>query len=170
MPPFRIRPATPADLSQIQSINTHYILNTVLTFRQQPFALSTYEAKLTDLNSRGLPFLVTIDDSREAENKDEVVLGYTYLSPFRGSMHSYAATVELSLFGVKHLTYEDDDVGVSDTDSVPLRSVLAVMAVEPEGVNGCEALRRWYIQPGFVERGRMEKAGFKRGYRIEGMP
>ncbi|KAJ0421121.1 hypothetical protein BJY00DRAFT_282645 [Aspergillus carlsbadensis] len=45
----------------------------------------------------------------------------------------------------------------------PIRSIIAIMAVDPEGPGHGDALRRWYVNRGFVERGRMEKVGFKRG-------
>lgn len=37
------------------------------------------------------------------------------------------------------------------------------MAVDTDRPDGGNALRRWYIKRGFVERGRLEKIGFKKG-------
>jgi hypothetical protein len=54
-------------------------------------------------------------------------------------------------------TYEGDEGGVR------IRNILAVMAVDTSGKDGGEALQRWYIKRGFVERGRMDKIGFKMG-------
>ncbi|KAL4793167.1 hypothetical protein BDV19DRAFT_231506 [Aspergillus venezuelensis] len=88
-------------------------------------------------------------------------------------MLSYTATVELSVSirpesqrlgigsalldavlsaarGVKHSAFEDEDLKGLDGDGVPLRNVLAVMAVDSEGRDGGEALRRWYIHPTWV--------------------
>lgn len=50
-----------------------------------------------------------------------------------------------------------------DQEEVRVRNILAVMAVDADGKDDGEALRRWYINRGFVERGRMDKIGFKRG-------
>lgn len=44
-----------------------------------------------------------------------------------------------------------------------VRNVLAVMAVDTDGPDEGDKLRRWYIERGFVERGRLERIGFKRG-------
>jgi GNAT superfamily N-acetyltransferase len=156
---------------------------------------AVFDAKFHDITeSRKLPYLVAIEE--DAENNREIVVGYTYLSPFRGHMLSYGPTVELTLFvhpdhqsrsigtrlltavlesarvpGVVHRAHEvtvDDDglehtVYAEDGHGVRLRNILAVMAVDPEGKDGGEALRRWYVKRGFVERGRMDRIGFKKG-------
>ncbi|KAJ5591835.1 uncharacterized protein N7459_002204 [Penicillium hispanicum] len=192
------RPANLADLPQIRAINTHYILHTSLTFMQAPPALHSYTAKWHDLMKRGLPYLVAVDSSHKTGEGLDLVLGYAYLSPFRGHLVSYAPTVELSLF--VHPDYQSRSVGSNllgallrmvragdisnyceelqhipnatdsnqpGTDAIQVRSIIAVMAVDPEGKDGGDALRRWYIQRGFVERGRMVEVGFKRGHWID---
>ena len=40
---------------------------------------------------------------------------------------------------------------------------MAVMAVDTDGPEEGEKLRKWYVERGFVERGRLEKIGFKKG-------
>lgn len=183
-----IRPATCSDLPQIQSINTYYIQNTSLTFKQTPPPASTHAAKLSDQIARGLPYLVAIENYIDTANEPNQALGYASLSPFRGHLASYAPTVELTLF--VHPEYQSRGVGSSllaalldrvrrgevrhrpgeegvpdaPGDGVPVRNVLAVMAVDPEGMDGGEALRRWYLRRGFVERGRLVRVGFKRGH------
>ncbi|KKK18216.1 hypothetical protein AOCH_004533 [Aspergillus ochraceoroseus] len=94
-----IRPATPADLPQVRAISTYYILNTALIFTQTSPPPAVFQAKYDDLKSRGLPYVVAVDEElTNAEDGADLVLGYAYLSPFRSHMLSYAATVELSLF------------------------------------------------------------------------
>lgn len=186
-----IRPARLADLPQIRDINGHYIFNTSLTFMQNLPPLEAYTTKFRDLQARSLPYLVAIDSAEKDQKGTATVLGYIYLSPFRGQLLSYAPTVELSLF--VHPNHQSRSIGSSllqtvlrsvqqgeilhrahertDDDQQPregsadvlIRNILAIMAVDPEGQNGGEGLRRWYQQRGFVERGRMEKVGFKRG-------
>ncbi|KAJ5719838.1 hypothetical protein N7493_006716 [Penicillium malachiteum] len=67
--------------------------------------------------------------------------------------------------------HDDQETGVEEAIQVnapsQVRNVIAVMARDPEGMDSGEALRRWYIRRGFVERGRLEKVGFKRGYWID---
>jgi L-amino acid N-acyltransferase YncA len=192
---FVIRPATHKDLPQVRAINIHYVHNTSLTFLQNPISQTQLIAKFEDITaSRGLPYLVAIET--HVGETEETVVGYTYLSPFRGHMLSYGPTVELTLFvhpeyqnravgsqllsavlesarapGVQHRSREmvvgDDGrervIYGGDGQGVPIRNVLAVMSVDPEGKDGGEALKRWYIKRGFAERGRMEKVGFKKG-------
>lgn len=197
MSPCTIRDAIPFDLPQILAINTHYILNTVLTFRQTPPPPSTLLTKYNDIKTRGLPYLVATDSSLKYgdDSDDGLVLGYAYLSPYRGEMLSYAPTVELTLFvhpchqsksvgsrllasilkaaeSVLHRGYEiggsDDETSTKfvtggNDSGVFVRNVLAVMAVDTDGLNEGDRLRRWYIERGFEERGRLEKVGFKKG-------
>lgn len=92
------RPARLEDLAQIRTINSHYILNTSLTFVRTPPPFDSYVAKLNDLTSRGLPYLVAVDDEKQSDDGNALVLGYASLSPFRPQMVSYAPTVELTLF------------------------------------------------------------------------
>lgn len=190
-----IRPATVEDLAQVRDIMAYYVRHTSLTFLQNPVSQVMLDAKFHDITeSRRLPYLVAIDE--DSEKSQEIVVGYTYLSPFRGHMLSYGPTVELTLFvhpdhqsrsigtslltallesakisGVAHVARESiiDDDGVqhtiyaADGEVIRVRNIIAVMAVDPDGKDGGEALRRWYINRGFVERGRMDKIGFKKG-------
>lgn len=203
MATYTIRDATPSDLPQIRAINIHYILNTVLTFRRTPPPPSTILAKYNDIKAHHLPYLVAIDSNLKHKNNNndneddsnDLVLGYAYLSPYRGEMLSYASTVELTLFihpdhqsksvgskllssilqaaeSVLHRGYEiggmDDEtatkvVAGGNGLGVFVRNVLAVMAVDTDGPEEGDKLRKWYIERGFVERGRLERIGFKRG-------
>jgi phosphinothricin acetyltransferase len=211
-------------MPQIRSINTHYICNTVLTFVQNTPVAATYRAKFEDITGRGLPYLVAVDENTGTDDRsgdgngngsdNALVLGYAYLAPFRGTMLSYAFTVELTLYvrpgyhsrgvgsrlldtlleaarGARHLGVEvtESELGETQTsggydtpegktkvekvfavdpeDGKPgarIRSIIAIMAIDPEGPDHGNALRRWYVNRGFVERGRMEKVGFKGGF------
>lgn len=180
-----IRPATEGDLPQIRNINIYYIQHTCLTFAQTTPAAETYTEKLHNLNARGLPYLVAVEANNDAEN--DHVLGYACLAPFREHLVSYAPTVELSLF--VHPEHQSRSIGsfllgeltrrvragdvVHKTggrtdqcleDGVSVKNVIAVMAVDPEGKEGGEALRKWYSHRGFQDRGRLSKVGFKRGH------
>jgi L-amino acid N-acyltransferase YncA len=191
----QIRPATLDDLSQVRDISVHYVRHSRLTFLQNPGSEAMFKQKFQELQSRLLPYLVAV----ELDNQ-EMVVGYSYLSPFRGHMLSYAPTVELTLFvhpeyqsraiGTRLLTtileraeapevvhrareVVADDDGVERTiyadggSGVRIRNILAVMAIDINGKDDGEALRRWYIQRGFEERGRMKNVGFKMGRWID---
>ncbi|KAJ5355237.1 uncharacterized protein N7496_012449 [Penicillium cataractarum] len=191
------RPAKIEDLAQIRDINRHYILNTSLTFVRAPPSFDSYIAKLNDLKSRGLPYLVAVDETQKADDGNDLVVGYGSLSPFRPQMVSYAPTVELTLFihpdhqsqgsgsvllalllgevetgQVWHI-FEEPVISSGSTEAdheneasgaMRVRNVIAVMAVDPEGKEQGEALRKWYVARGFEECGRLKKVGYKRGY------
>ncbi|KAJ5122779.1 hypothetical protein N7448_003912 [Penicillium atrosanguineum] len=190
-PPQKIiRPMKEAYLSQIRDINTHYILHTSLTFARAPPPFNSYAAKICDSANQGLPYMVTIDMTQKTPDGNDFVLGYAYLSPFRGHLVSYAPTVELTLFvhpdyqyrsigsnllkflldrvkkgSVNHKCEEEPHQGIDAPARV--RNVIAVMAVDPEGKDEGEALRRWYIKRGFEECGRLKEVGYKRGHWID---
>jgi L-amino acid N-acyltransferase YncA len=188
----QIRSPTPGDLSQVHGIAAHYVRHSRVTFLQNPVSQAMVNAKFREITeSRGLPYLVAV--MQNEEGNQDVVVGYTYLSPFRGHMLSYGPTVELTLFvhpdhqsraigtqlitallerarapGVLHRAREvivgEDGVANTiwaDGQGIRIQNILAVMAVDTDGKDNGEALRRWYIKRGFVERGRMEKSGFK---------
>lgn len=198
MTTYTIRDATTSDLPHIRAINIHYILNTVLTFRRTPPPLATIIDKYNDIKARRLPYLVAVDSNLKHHADDsDLVLGYAYLSPYRGDMLSYASTVEPTLFvhpdhqsksigsdllasilqaakTVLHCAHEistevhDEAVPIKVTAGeyglgVFVRNVLAVMAVDTDGPDEGDALRGWYVKRGFVEKGRLEKIGFKKG-------
>ncbi|KAJ5731426.1 uncharacterized protein N7483_005934 [Penicillium malachiteum] len=104
------REAELADLPEIQDIDTYYVLHTSLTLMRSPPPLETNDDKWSDLKNSGLPFLVAVDNTASTSEKVGVV-GYTYLSPFRGHLLSYAPTVELSLF--VHPDYRSQNIGTS---------------------------------------------------------
>lgn len=185
-PPGKIiRPVKEAYLPQIRDINTHYILYTSLTFARAPPPFESYVTKMHDLARRGLPYMVTVDKTQKAPDGNDFVLGYGYFTPFRGHLASYAPTVELSLF--VHPDYQNRSIGSSllkflldrvktgavdhlceenqNIDApVRVRNIIAVMAVDPEGKDDGEALKRWYIKRGFEESGRLKNVGYKRGH------
>lgn len=92
------RPATLADIPQVRDINHWYIVNSCSTFATTPPPVSHYEDILRDLNRRRLPFYVVVSDARKSSDGADLILGYAYLSPFRGHLLAYAPTVELSIF------------------------------------------------------------------------
>lgn len=92
------RPATLADIPQVRDISHWYIVNSCATFATTPPPISHYEDILRDLMRRNLPFYVVVSDTRKTPDGAELILGYAYLSAFRGDLLSYAPTVELSIF------------------------------------------------------------------------
>lgn len=92
-----LRPATALDIAQIHAINSYYVENTVTTFRLETPSQETLEAKLRSITDvQHLPYIVATNSS--TVDVAQKVLGYAYVSRFRGEKGGYARTVELSIF------------------------------------------------------------------------
>ncbi|RMZ79334.1 hypothetical protein DV737_g3422, partial [Chaetothyriales sp. CBS 132003] len=176
--PVEIRPATRQDLSQIQQIFEHYVLNSVITFTVQKPPPNYVASRYEGVVERGLPYLVAIDQ------QNGHVVGYTYAAGFRGYMLGYGHTVEISLFcapgytnqGIgsrllrallaalqqaKQVSYEAGHE--HNKVEFEVKKVLAVMAVDETAPKHGLALRDWYLKFGFEEVGRLKGVGFKKG-------
>ena len=97
-----------------------------------------------------------------------MVVGYTYLSPFRPSLPAYTHTGELCLF--VHHEHHYKGIGSALLEKLleacgqsRIREVLAVMAVDSETIGAGLGLRDWYVGWGFREVGMMERVGWKMG-------
>lgn len=173
-----VRPASSADLQQVQAIYEHYVLNTVNSFTVRRPPADWASKKFEVIQKRHLPFLVA--DDRTGRQ----ILGYCYATGFRTSL-GYGPSVELSLFcrpdytskGVgsglmrqllnelshaRHTTWED---GHEDNlTEYQVKKAIVVMAVDPEASHNGLGLRDWYIDRfGFEQVGWMKGVGDKKG-------
>lgn len=171
-----IKPAEPKHIPSITAIQTHYALNTVLTFATNGLTVDDFRARYHNIVSENqLPFLVAVlpakspsasETQSEAAQDEETVVGYTYIAPFRLSLQAYTHTGELCLF--IHPEYLYQGIGsvllkalLEACKETRIREVLAVMAVDVETRGGGLGLRDWYVGWGFREVGKMERVGRK---------
>ncbi|MEQ1535119.1 MAG: N-acetyltransferase family protein [Burkholderiaceae bacterium] len=70
-----IRPSTDADLSTITAIYAHHVLKGTGTFEVDPPSLDDMRGRRADVLSKGLPWLVAVDDGN--------VIGYAYCNWFK---------------------------------------------------------------------------------------
>lgn len=171
-----IRPAKPEDIPAMNLIHKHYVENTVITFvteaNSDEAALENYEK----VEKEGLPYIV-------AEiNEDKSIVGYTYVSSFRGVKPGYRHSLELSLFchpdhvrkGIGKMMLQrliqilEDPQGWRDwfdgtrlLDFKP-RQLIAVMAIDIDMPGRGLALRDWYLKLGFRETGHLKEVGWKK--------
>src|SRR4051812_3206754 len=89
MPAVSLRDAMLDDIPAITSIYRPYVLNSAATMELEPPDENEMRRRLSDVHSRGLPFLV-------AESGGEIV-GYGYAAPFRPRA-GYRYTVEDSIY------------------------------------------------------------------------
>jgi phosphinothricin acetyltransferase len=149
-----ISPATHAHLEAVAGIYAHYVTDTVATFEEVPPTVDDWSARLDDLASRGLPFLVaTVDDE---------VVGYAYAGPWRPKP-AYRHTVEDSVYlrpgftgrGVGRALLE---AVLDGCEAAGARQVVAVIA--DTGSDASAALHR---RLGFTHAGRLTAVGRKHG-------
>ncbi|WP_269530880.1 arsinothricin resistance N-acetyltransferase ArsN1 family B [Chitinimonas sp. BJYL2] len=89
--PVSIRPASTDDAAQITAIYNPYVLETTISFEEQPVSASEMVSRILAVQAEGLPWLV-------AEQGGQIV-GYAYATPWRGRTayrHSVETTVYLT--------------------------------------------------------------------------
>ena len=84
-----LRPALAADSDALARIYNYYILNTVITFEEEPVSARTMAIRVAEIQESSLPWLV-------AEIGGAVV-GYAYASKWKGRC-SYRYSVESTIY------------------------------------------------------------------------
>ena len=86
---FQIRPVTPTDAERIAAIYNHYVLNTVVSFEEDAISTADMAARIQEVTTVGLPWLVT-----EVEQR---VIGFAYASKWKGRC-AYRKSVETTIY------------------------------------------------------------------------
>lgn len=86
---MQIRPATEADIPEIQSIYAHHVLHGTGTFEEEPPPVEEILERFRKVAARGWSWLVAVDASG--------VLGYAYYTQFR-DRSAYRHCVEDSVY------------------------------------------------------------------------
>lgn len=84
-----IRPATDADVPELQLIYAHHVLTGTGTFEEVPPSVEEIATRFARVRARGWPWLVSADASG--------VLGYAYATQFR-DRSAYRFTLENSVY------------------------------------------------------------------------
>lgn len=85
-----IRSVTPADADAIARIYNYYVLNTVITFEEQPLSAAQMAGRIAELTGAGLPWLVVEADGQLA--------GYAYAAKWKPrSAYRFSAEVTVYL-------------------------------------------------------------------------
>lgn len=150
---LEIRAAQRLDVSAIQAIYAHHVLNGTSTFDTEPPDTLFWEQKMAALAARGWPFLV-------AEQGGEVV-GYCYATQIR-ERPAYAPCCEDSIY--VRVDRRGSGIGtrllaalIESSRAAGFEQMIAVIGGgEPSSV----AL---HGKAGFVEVGRLKDVGFKCG-------
>ncbi len=78
-----IRPSTDADLPAITAIYAHHVLTGTGTFEVDPPSLEDMRGRRADVLSKGLPWLVAVQNDVAIEKGIENVVGYAYCNWFK---------------------------------------------------------------------------------------
>jgi phosphinothricin acetyltransferase len=84
-----IRAATAGDAGAIAGIYNHYVLETIVTFEEEPVAPAEMAKRMAEVQAAALPWLVAEEGSR--------VVGYAYATPWR-SRFGYRFSVEATVY------------------------------------------------------------------------
>jgi phosphinothricin acetyltransferase len=86
---MEIRPASPADLPEIQAIYAHHVLHGTGTFEEVPPSIEEMAKRYKDVTERGWSWLVAIDATG--------IVGYAYYTQIR-DRSAYRCTAEDSVY------------------------------------------------------------------------
>jgi phosphinothricin acetyltransferase len=78
------------DIKKIAEIYNHYIVNTVITFEEDPVSTDDMSTRIEKIKCDSLPWLV-------AEDENGIVVGYAYASKWR-ERFSYRFSVEVTVY------------------------------------------------------------------------
>jgi L-amino acid N-acyltransferase YncA len=84
-----IQTAEPSDASAIAAIYNHYVMETVITFEEEPVSDTEMAQRIQDVRATSLPWLVAKENGQ--------ILGYAYASPWK-SRSAYRFSVEVTAY------------------------------------------------------------------------
>ncbi len=90
-----IRPAEPADGAELARIYNHYVLHTIVTFEEEPVDAATLAARVGDVKTAGLPWLVADAGTHLADGAR--LAGYAYAGPWK-ARRAYRYSVEATVY------------------------------------------------------------------------
>jgi L-amino acid N-acyltransferase YncA len=153
-----IRDATESDITVVQHIYAHYVLNDLATFEEVPPSVEEMVTRYRAIMAAGLPYLVAELDGN--------VVGYSYATPYR-PRPAYRYTVEDSVYVANAL--RGRGIGgallqtlISRCETGPWRQMLAVIGNSENA--GSMALHR---RMGFQLVGTFASVGFKLGQWVD---
>jgi phosphinothricin acetyltransferase len=86
---MQIRAAVADDAKAIAAIYNHFIVNTAISFEEQPVSDAEMAQRIADVQAAGLPWLVA--------EQERQLLGYAYATKWR-VRHAYRFSVESSVY------------------------------------------------------------------------
>jgi len=146
-----LRPAQPSDAAAIARIYNYYVLNTIITFEEEPVPAEEMAARLAEVTSASLPWLVVESGGQ--------VAGYACASPWK-NRRGYRFSVESSVY--LHLDHLGHGLGsrlyaalLDDLRQRPIQTVIGGVAL-PNA-----ASVRLHEKLGFAKVAHFSEVGYK---------
>ncbi|GAA0569718.1 N-acetyltransferase family protein [Caenispirillum bisanense] len=154
--PIVLRPATAADMAQVQAIYAHHVLTGIASFETEPPTVAEMERRRADIAGRGLPYLVATDGAGGP------VVGYAYAGLYR-PRPAYRHTVEDSVYvapgqGRRGIGRDLLAAVIARCEALGLRQMIAVI-----GDSGNAGSIGLHESLGFRRVGLLPSVGFKFG-------
>ena len=152
---FSIREAVEADIPDLREIYNHYVVNSTVTFDEEPQTLKELRTKFRHNAKLGYPWIVAVSPSGQ-------ILGYANVSPWK-SKAAYRFTVENSIYLRAAATGKGLGTALMSellvrAKAAGIKEIIAVIA--DRGADASIAMHKAF---GFKEIGHMGKVGFKFG-------
>ncbi|MBL8857607.1 MAG: N-acetyltransferase [Planctomycetes bacterium] len=152
-----VRAAKHEDAASIARIYSHYVLTTVITFEEVAVSEADMAARVREVQSQGLPWLVAEDAG--------VVVGFAYAGKWKART-AYRFSVESSVYVAPDRTGD----GIGTTLYEPLLAELAELGLHTV-IGGIalpnDASIRFHEKLGFVKVAHFTEVGFKFGRWID---
>jgi phosphinothricin acetyltransferase len=148
-----LRDVLPGDAKQIAAIYAHHVLYGTASFDTEPPSVAFWEEKIASVTARLWPFIVAVQAGS--------VVGYAYATQFR-DRPAYVHTCENSIY----VSPAAVGRGIGSLilplliEQAAAAGFLQMIAVIGGGEPASVAL---HSKAGFVERGRMQRVGYKFG-------
>ena len=160
MPSITIRDARPEDLTRVQEIYAHHVLNGLASFEEAPPDLAEMTRRFEATRTRGLPYLAA--EAAPQEGQTPEILGYAYAGPYQ-PRPAYRFSVENSVYvapgqegrGVGRALLEEL---IARCTALGLRQMIAVV-----GDSGHLPSIAFHESLGFTRVGTLRAVGFKFG-------
>ena len=149
---FTIRPATMEDMQDINDIYNHYVLNTHITFDEQPWPLEQRQAWFAKFADSMYSLNVAVSDG--------VVCGFSYTSSYRPKS-AYNRSAEVTIYTAPDKTPKGTGTQlyqqlIADAQGV-FHRLYAIIALPNEGSIGL------HKKLGFKAVGELSDVGYKFG-------
>lgn len=150
---YSLRDALPGDIPSIREIYNHYVLNSSITFDENPISLRAMRQKFDTASHKGYPFLVAVSPTGQ-------ILGYAMVAQWKEKA-AYRFSVEVSIYLGPASTGKGLGKAllaqlIERSRAAGVKEMIAIIADK-----GADASIRIHEGFGFTDVGHMGKVGYK---------